>query len=244
MFLPMVTDLQRYWSFTATKARSQANQTRPFVWPYLLLKYAKGDAGIFNCPSAPREAEWDGHHWLVVGQGSVTGSKKDYLQATFSYAYNDWGVSDFQDITDGYSLGLGPWYHTGLPDMETSFRNRRPLPAGRVVQPSSMIAVVDSNSDGYWDPIYDPTFYKELETNDDGMIIGQAPGDRHNKGANVLFCDGHAESWRYPDLLGHTDVKIINGGKAITTGTYENRNPRARHFNRDNKPHYDLYATQ
>ena len=58
-----------------------------------------------------------------------------------------------------------------------------------------MIAIADNESDGEWDTALDP-----YET-------GEAPGDRHFKGANVVFCDGHAR-WYLQERLTERRIRM------------------------------------
>jgi len=198
---------------------SVAASNWPILWPYRLLKFAKGQPGIFYCPSAPADARWDGRKWIV---SALSPSAVKYgLQYTFSYGYNDWGISDTYRAADGLGLGLGA--HVSCNKKRAGGQE---MPQDFVKQPSEMIAIVDSNADGVFDTVFDPTPRDSYNQNGD-----EGPGKRHNKGSNALFCDGHAESFRQRDLCAYLDE--------YESTTRKLKNPKARMFNRDNKPHFD-----
>jgi len=149
------------------------------TWPGRLLRYAQGQNEIFWCPSSPPEAFWNGKARIITrrfaaGPGDLS---------TFTYGLNDWGLGD--RVRSGHAmvrLGLGA--HPGHPKYGE-------LKVDLAKRPSEMIAIgdndVNENSmrreqvEGIYDTAIDPTENDEY------------PGARHNKGANIVFCDGHAE---------------------------------------------------
>jgi prepilin-type processing-associated H-X9-DG protein len=72
-------------------------------------------------------------------------------------------------------------------------RRGRELKANVVRLPSEMIAIADNTPDGSWDYNIDPTTPSEY------------PGKIHNKGANVLFCDGHVLWYAQKELTNVED---------------------------------------
>jgi prepilin-type processing-associated H-X9-DG protein/prepilin-type N-terminal cleavage/methylation domain-containing protein len=159
------------------------------LWPVRLKPFIKNQHKAFWCPSADEDTKWDGIEHIVSDAGNV----QEGEMGSFAYGYNDWGVREFSDP----HLGLGGHINDpvdGEPKID------------RIKRPSEMIAIADNESDGVWDTALDP-----YET-------GEAPGDRHSKGANVAFCDGHAQWYRQ---------------ETITKGTKQMR----RMWNNDGKNH-------
>lgn len=115
----------------------------------------------------------------------------------FSYGYNGWGVA----AVGGWGLGIEP---------------STALPASKVANPADMIAIGDSAGDGYQDGWIS---FHRFQTN-----LITPPGTRHNKGANIVFCDGHVE-WQ-------------KQGKWI-----ELTEAAARRWNNDNQPHRELWIS-
>lgn len=151
-----------------------------------------------------------------------------------SYGYNGFGLQ-----TWGLISGCGPGDHTlfafSSPDPSTKEAD--------VVNPSDMIAIGDSvlNADSLWQvrgntalsalwTLGVEAFWPEM-----GLSIGNDLGDdpflrsmskqRHGERFNVLFCDGHCENLGIRSLfdLRHDEV--------------------ARHWNRDNLPHREAFAS-
>jgi prepilin-type processing-associated H-X9-DG protein len=216
--------------FTARGVNTGYAKKWVVLWPHRLLKYTKKQAGVFNCPSATADTRWDGKRWLVDSILAYPASQKDYFQAVFSYGYNDWGIKDNLKV-GGWGLGLGAHSYPNYTDPNgDGYKNRWTAepPADFVKRPSDMVAIVDSNSDGVFDTVYDPTPRDSYHKNGD-----EGPGKRHNKGANALFCDGHAESFRQRNLCAYLDQ--------YESATPSLKNPMARMFNSDNKPHFDHF---
>lgn len=148
------------------------------LWPMRLKPFVKDQHKIFWCPTAPEKTYWNGKDHIFSHEAEAEPGEL----GTFSYGYNDWGVADTWD-TDIPNLGLGAHINDPI-DGEVK--------ADRVKRPSEMIAIADNNSedgDGWWDTALDPD--KDSEP----------PGDRHSKGANVVFGDGHTEHIRQDRLI-------------------------------------------
>jgi prepilin-type processing-associated H-X9-DG protein len=69
-------------------------------------------------------------------------------------------------------------------------RNLRELPASRVKVPEDMVAITDSNADGWIDYVTSAWATHPLAR----------PGTVHSGRTNALFCDGHVEWLRLDDL--------------------------------------------
>ena len=190
----------------------------PFaVWPTRLRAFMNNEHGVFHCP-----AQEDGFEWQkVAAGGNATAAHSRYgynagevlldvHNVPFSYGYNDWG---FQPTGQGgipvtEQLGLGGDVipgHSGLKEMRAS----------KVRKASDMIAIADNWTDSRWDFNVDPLDPYEW------------PGKIHNRGANVLFCDGHV-TW-------HTQKELTDVGPA-GAGSINQRQMRAK-WNNDNEPH-------
>jgi len=101
-----------------------------------------------------------------------------------SYAYNLFGCSMSSML--GLDNGLG------FPQVKDT----------EIVAPSDMIAYGDGpESRDLCFTLFDPTFGWE----DAGGFVSWGPSRRHNRGANVLFCDGHIEYGKYRKWVEHRD---------------------------------------
>lgn len=151
---------------------------RDILWPVRLNRFMK-QPQIFSCPSAPPDTVWNGRDRIYHDLASALPEE----QATFAYGYNDWGVSE----TIG---GNPPVYNYGLGG-HINHEYEGEVRLERVKRPSDMIAIGDSDSgstnpkarSGVWDTAIDPI-------DDSGL---EWPGDRHLKGACIVFADGHTE---------------------------------------------------
>ncbi|HEX8911234.1 MAG TPA: hypothetical protein VF796_02660, partial [Humisphaera sp.] len=135
----------------------------------------------------------------------------DVQKRPFSYGYNDWGAGNPQgpSIVTANQRGLGG-------DL---FGSGKEMPMSRVRAPSEMIAIGDNVPDGSYDFNIDPENARE------------APSPIHNKGANMLYVDGHV-MWSPQQDLVLFDVKT-NVAFAKTSGEWRRVAP---HWNIDNQP--------
>lgn len=198
-----VTDTRHYPGHATNKGG-----TAVAVWPARLRKYTKSTRSLFYCPSQEQGFMWR----LVNGTGGAYATPLDsawgyepgelLLNVTtvpFSYGYNDWGSHNVGFPQRG--LGADLWVPAAAE-----------LPANGVRKPAEMIAVGDNTCDGQWDYNMDPWDPRE------------APGKIHNKGANILFCDGHV-AWFL-----QTDLVLYNNPPAAKATRI------AMMWNNDNKP--------
>ncbi len=150
------------------------------VWAPRIRQYIQDrNTDWFSCPDGPPHAKWE------VKMGSGLPAKYGYRQdevrlewfTPFSYGYNNWGTRDFS--IPQYGLG-------GL----TEHPHWGELPGYRVIQPSNMIAMGDSQVDGVWDAFIDtdqPSEYPDF----------RHPGHT----ANIVYCDGHVDSMKFEEVL-------------------------------------------
>ena len=185
-----------------------------YLEPYTGARWAEG---IFHCPSG-RGLTWRGVSNIgsdgVLNTGSPIGD----------YAYNKAGCSiSGQMGTSAYQrigeLGLGGTIFNMQPYVSAA------LPESGVKVPSDMIAIGDAlqrinrhtvslaNAELSIDGLLfgDPEFLRSAE---------KSANKRHERRANVTFCDGHVESIRLEHLFGRTDQYL-------------------RRWNNDNEPHSD-----
>jgi prepilin-type processing-associated H-X9-DG protein/prepilin-type N-terminal cleavage/methylation domain-containing protein len=180
------------------------------VWPTRLRPDANKDQGIWHCPSQEASFEWP----TIPPAGSTIsnapgdarfgyekGEMVINVQATpSSYGYNDWGTNNAQGNPQR-GLGGDIGFAVNVKELRTS----------KVKSASDMIAIADSFTNKSWDWNIDPSPDQ----------ADQWPGKIHNKGANVLFCDGHVEWHTQKELV----TLRINGQPA----------PMASRWNNDNK---------
>ena len=169
-----------------------------YAWPAHLLPYLSSNTSIFRCAAAPVEYEWNRD--LAVPTGFVFPYNVG-AYTPFSYGYNISGVA-----------ALGPWL--GLGGTETS-----ETPASWIVKPSEMIAMGDSNDDKVADG--EIGFFRP-----GGLPLPlNPPGNRHKRGANILFCDDHVE-W-------------------ASQSKWVARTPEAAcRWNNDNRPHPEAWTSK
>jgi prepilin-type processing-associated H-X9-DG protein len=170
------------------------------AWPTRLRRYMKGNTSVFRCPSQdPGSFEWKQNDTTPPVAGPAENGYGYNVGETlllrdsgkFSYGYNDWGagqnpptmppliIQDGSPTPSSRQLGLGGdlWTPGG-----------RELKASRVRKSAEMIMIADNTPDGVWDFCIDPRNHKE------------APAPIHNRGSNVLWCDGHV-SWKHQKEL-------------------------------------------
>jgi prepilin-type processing-associated H-X9-DG protein/prepilin-type N-terminal cleavage/methylation domain-containing protein len=172
----------------------------PFaVWPTRLRRMIKASRGIFWCAAQPPGFQWQRVIGPPGGQYATQAIADRYgyevgelllnvFRVPFSYGYNDWGSHNVGIPQKG--LGADLWNPQSTE-----------LKATKVKSPSQMIAISESTQDGSWDYNIDPTNPAEY------------PGKIHNKGANVLFCDGHVLWYSQKELV---NVTIGPAGKIMS----------------------------
>jgi prepilin-type N-terminal cleavage/methylation domain-containing protein/prepilin-type processing-associated H-X9-DG protein len=185
------------------------------TWVPRLKSYLGDNYQIFWCPSAPKEYRYNPYTGFPNTDpnrdprryGYDANEHPMYGNEFFCYAYNGWGVRDFSRP----HLGLGGHVAALEPIPTMQDRADRPYNEIRDWQvrvPSEMIAIADSKTDGIWDTWLTPQADAPYSW----------PGQRHNRSAQTLFCDGAVKMMRY-DILMSTDP--IN----------------RRRWNNDNEPH-------
>jgi prepilin-type processing-associated H-X9-DG protein/prepilin-type N-terminal cleavage/methylation domain-containing protein len=187
------------------------------TWPTRLRNLMNGDQAVFHCPAQESGFEWQkvpgtaasGHSPYGYNPGEVL---LDVARVPFSYGYNDWGYQPAGQgaISADQQLGLGG-------DIIPGNKGMKEVRASRVKKGADMIAIADNTCDGIWDYNIDPLPNQ----------VNEWPGKIHNKGANVLFCDGHVE-W-------FSQKELVNVGPAMG-GTIAQKQMRRR-WNNDNEAH-------
>lgn len=191
------------------------------IWPVRLRPYLNKDQGVFWCPAQEEGFKWQKRRGTpggafapntpqATGLGYEPGEVLlNVFTVPFSYGYNDWGTYD-PTADSNAQKGLGG-------DIAFAF-NVKEVKASRVKVSADMIAIGDNTSDGSWDYNLDPKNPRE------------APGKIHNKGCNLLFCDGHVSWFRQkevvlaPWIAGGVDANTPNGMRV------------RRMWNNDNQP--------
>jgi prepilin-type processing-associated H-X9-DG protein len=160
------------------------------TWAPRLRKYLGGDYGVFWCPTSHRDYKWVKVEGFIplplngnpVAYGYDVGERPMQGNEFFTYGYNGWGTTEWSDPHLGLGGHVAPM-EFGITDPPSERVFWEPNEA-KVVAPSDMIAIGDSLTDGYWDQWITPQ----------GIYQRSFPAKRHNKGAQILFVDGHA-SW-------------------------------------------------
>ena len=168
------------------------------VWPARLrqalgLTATEGALRVFWCPAREEDLRWQAPRGSGSGVAADTDAGFGYEPGerfldigrdTFSYGYNDWGAALKQGPPFGTSMqrGLGG-------DIIPTIAGMKEMRSSRIRNASEMIALADSTPDHWWDFSIDPNAPREY------------PGDIHNKGANVLFCDGHVQWYAQSTLI-------------------------------------------
>jgi prepilin-type processing-associated H-X9-DG protein/prepilin-type N-terminal cleavage/methylation domain-containing protein len=170
------------------------------VWPPRILPYLRNKE-LFHCPSRGPEFAWDDggpppfipayRQYLEIGYKA--GDALIGVYSCFSYAYNAAGdgIEEFRDRQKG--LGIWPWCDSAWPDAHFGEMHAR-----RICRPAEMVAIADSDGDGFMDYYMTPRRQNPR----------QLPGTVHAGGANVLFCDGHVIHYRQQDLTFNYPVSL------------------------------------
>jgi len=166
------------------------------LWDGKLLALASSNRDVFVCPAYKSAPKW-------------TNNLRQPLPNS-SYGYNTVGTGRYP--ANGSSLGLDG----GFDNM--NLEKAQYLLEGQVKVPSDMIAIADAQPKvGGGDHDLDDL----LPIN----VLAELTTPRHNKGANVVFCDAHVEYAKQTVWLQKTD--------------------RARQrFNNDNASHPETWGNQ
>jgi prepilin-type processing-associated H-X9-DG protein/prepilin-type N-terminal cleavage/methylation domain-containing protein len=167
------------------------------VWPVRLRALMGGSRDVFYCPSQDERCRWEdgAPSRLPVERatafhtryGFALGEQLITTGSYFSYGYNAWGTTG---VSTKGAKGLGDVWDPPTPSA------LRELRANRVRRPAEMIAIGDSSADGGYDFFIGPERGKVFE-----MVPGKVhPKGVHGGGANLLFCDGHAQWYRQEDV--------------------------------------------
>jgi prepilin-type processing-associated H-X9-DG protein/prepilin-type N-terminal cleavage/methylation domain-containing protein len=164
-----------YTFFTVDELRNQSWGCAPGIARW--LPYLGGNHRVFYC-SAQSSLNIPAVYPLLTTNGMA-------MEAPISYGWNAMGTGI--ESPPRRDLGLGPrWKEGGL--CETILETR-------VLVPADMISITDN----------------ELGTHDNCIVSPNNSwstfrvGDRHQSGANVLFCDGHVEYQKRPLLTAPSD---------------------------------------
>ncbi|MCG3126091.1 MAG: hypothetical protein CHACPFDD_00920 [Phycisphaerae bacterium] len=188
-------------------------------WAPRIRKYTQNDTGVFYCVSSDAAYRWqkkftgrgDAYQPDLTALGYEPG--EDPIEGTayfFTYGYNGCGIEQYSDPNFGLGVHAKRRNNPNGNDPEAPLRELR---TARVLRPSEMIMIADSNTDGNSDS----------EISVDFDYPSMFPGRRHNDGTQVLFCDGHAERIPFDRLMARDEIA-------------------RRRWNNDFQPHKELWA--
>ncbi len=185
-------------------------------WYHRLMPYVSGNIDLFFCPADAKEAKLPPEDRVPnLLQSAIQGGKGP-ADMRRSYGINAYGTGHLQNHESRFlrePLGLrGP---AVMFDTEGRVVVNY-LSVSRVVSPSNFIMAGDSQSDGDGD--LRVTFVRLGNTEKRQSW----PGKRHNRGANMVFNDGHVEQISQTNLLRRVETT-------------------ARRWNYDNEPHPELW---
>jgi len=164
-----------------------------YVWPPRLLTQMGNNRGAFWCPGADQRSAWDTNYNKTLG-GNSDASVYDFFgitaNTTFSYGYNNWGLSQAANP----QLGLGGDITPANVNQASTY-----VKESAVIRPTEMIMLGDAKvgNDGgtfpgpspYHDGSLDPTNPTEW------------PSNRHQTRTVLMFADGHAEAPKRKDVV-------------------------------------------
>jgi len=153
-----------------------------YVWPPRLLSLMGNNRAAFWCPAALRESSWDTNVNRTLRATGLDGKPDPYgisERTRFSYGINDWGLS----LVAKPQLGMGG-------DIDGSFY-QGPVKDSTVRAPTQMIMLGDVRALKDASQI---SFNANMDPTANSAAHTEWPSSRHNNRANLLFCDGHAES--------------------------------------------------
>ncbi len=179
----MYADDNRFYPAGVDNDRDSGDFAGAWIWPPLLRQFTtRGrDVGVFKCPAAPPQAQWVVKftgiriagflYGYLFGEQPLTPGGTSFM----SYGYNAWGSAGDEGLNPNQGLGV---YSSGVNATKP----------GNVVRPTDCIAIGDSN----WD------LTRSGDRSWSGFIgmyaERQYPLDLHSSRANLVFCDGHAQS--------------------------------------------------
>jgi prepilin-type processing-associated H-X9-DG protein/prepilin-type N-terminal cleavage/methylation domain-containing protein len=189
------------WKYYPGCYASNTGGGNPFaIWPTRLRFYLGKENLPFNCPSQELTSNWSA---TATSPATLADEAYGYklgeqllLQTgfPFSYGYNDWGATNTvigpnAPLSLMRGLGGDQWGPIKLSDNTTVQNDARKVKASRVKFPSEMIAIGDNHPTGNFDYNLDPRDPTEY------------PGNIHDGGANLLFCDGHVDWYHQQDVV-------------------------------------------
>jgi prepilin-type N-terminal cleavage/methylation domain-containing protein len=183
------------------------------TWVPRLRPYLGDMSGFYYCPSAPKEYRFQPRFGFVP-TAARDARRYGYAETEFPlmgseffcYGYNGWGVQRFSNPHWGLGGHVAPQESGVVPAIGERIYNENHDYDIKV--PYEMIAICDSKTDGSWDTWITPQTSVPLS----------APGQRHFRGAQTLFCD-----------LG---IRFIQYDQLMST-----RPELRRRWNNDNLPH-------
>lgn len=164
-----------------------------YIWPNRLFSQMGTNRTPFWCPATKPAYQWKiqtGNPNRIGTYISPTEADPFAIRASgtgsfFSYGYNDWGGGPVIQSIDA-QLGLGGDIN---PPAQLEMRE------SRVRNPTEMIMLGDSKTDGAWDGNMDP------------RGIADWPSSRHRGNTVLMFCDGHAEAVKRSQLVDPANKK-------------------------------------
>ena len=146
----------------------------------LALNESNWENSIWYCPAAPHRSSWPGGFLFC------------------SYGYNGFGMAA---VDDENLLGLGGHKGTGKVPFVSPFSFGPPVNESEVANPSDMIAIGDGFAGSSLFIVDGGPWIQRLPVIGDFLGSTKRAHVRHQGKANMVFCDGHAESPTLPFLF-------------------------------------------
>jgi prepilin-type N-terminal cleavage/methylation domain-containing protein len=168
------------------------NHNGMYIWQPRILAYEGGNHNLFHCPAGNPNGAWDTNANSTLG-GTVNGINDPYkinIGSRFTLGWNDWGTWNV-GLTSAHPAGLGMG-----GDVVAGDGSLMPMVSDQIVKsPAMMIMLGDSRPNpGVYQGNLDPT------------DSTQWPSNRHNRRADLLCADGHAESALRNDMVNPYDL--------------------------------------
>jgi prepilin-type N-terminal cleavage/methylation domain-containing protein/prepilin-type processing-associated H-X9-DG protein len=177
--------------------RNLALNSPSMFWDGMVLPFCSKSYGVFFCPVNPPGFRWT-----------------NSISANQSYGYNEGGTADHGSLGLGGRASAGPFASILAA-----------VPEFQVIVPCDMVAVGDYPALRI---AQDGDVFPSLKGNKD--VVDQSNEDdgdhlagRHNRGANVVFCDAHVEY-----------AKLVKWNEAADHAR--------RRWNRDHNPHPEAWS--